>query len=149
MSSFCYTPPALLLSWINSNSPCDHILGQASEFYWTGILVYLKYFLLTCALESPFYFFAIKSRKNSDHKAQLKGYVSSVFLCNFATHPIVCFLIPWLLSLVGGTYGQSLTIGEIFAPVVEARGAMFSAAHRGGRTFNVAPVVAEGELYPE
>jgi len=36
-----------------------------------------------------------------------------------------------------------------FAPVVEARGAMFSAAHRGGRTFNVAPVVAEGELYPE
>jgi hypothetical protein len=36
-----------------------------------------------------------------------------------------------------------------FAPAVDARGTMFSAACRGGRTFDAAPVVPESDLYPE
>ena len=34
-----------------------------------------------------------------------------------------------------------------FAPVVEARGSMFSASKRGGKSYEQAPVVSESELY--
>jgi hypothetical protein len=34
-----------------------------------------------------------------------------------------------------------------FAPIVPARGPMFTAAHRSARTSTSAPVIAEDELY--
>ena len=42
---------------------------------------------------------------------------------------------------------QPIGLGK-FAPLVEARGPMFSLAHRTARPETIAPVVAEAELYP-
>ena len=113
MNVFCYTPPGLILDLFSAaNSECRAVLGQASDLPDVNLLVYLKYFFLTCLLESPFYFVAVKY--------QFRQFLSAVILCNLATHPMVCFGIPWIISLVHGTYENGLFVGEIFAPVVEA-----------------------------
>ncbi len=115
MNIFCYTPPGLAIDLISqslSSAECREVLGQLSEVPEVSLLIYLKYFFLTCLLESPFYWMAVRSGT--------RRFLSAVVLCNLATHPIVCFGIPFLMSLVHGNYGQGLAVGEVFAPVVEA-----------------------------
>ncbi len=121
MSIFCFSPPGLiidLLMPLNSSIECQEILNLVSEIPEFSFRVYFKYFFYTCLLESSFYFAAVTSSSKSN-RPLWQRYLSTVILCNLATHPIVCFGIPWLVSLFQGTYRESLSIGESFAPLIE------------------------------
>lgn len=118
MTASCYAPPALLTYFLNlagSDPNCTSILQAPAEITHIPLALYLTVFLLTCFLESPFYW-AVLAKKASPTGSR----ISAIFLCNLATHPAVCFLIPYLVFLGHGTYAASNAIGEIFAPAVEA-----------------------------
>src|SRR4051812_41063652 len=72
---------------------------------------YLVVFALTCALEFPFYLAALRSWR--------KGALAALAL-NLATHPVIVFAMPWLVSRLEGTSAESLLCSELFAPLVEA-----------------------------
>jgi hypothetical protein len=91
------------------------ILNSAAEVPRVSFSIYLLVFLLTCLLESPFYFFLLKSYKPFYRQPLL-----ALFIANLSTHPMVCFGIPALVAHYGGSYGVSNSIGEVFAPTLEA-----------------------------
>jgi hypothetical protein len=74
---------------------------------------YLKSFILTLALEAPFYRWCLSQRSK-------KSVFGALVICNLATHPLVCFGFPALATVLHTPTYISLFISEIFAPVVEA-----------------------------
>jgi hypothetical protein len=115
----CASPQALLNYFF---------AGPASDFFCTQALsslqmpttitalAYLKVFFLTCLLEAPIYWIALRS--SSRNWIARFGIVVAL---NLATHPAVYFFWPWFVSKLGGRYYQTLIVAEIFAPAVEAK----------------------------
>jgi hypothetical protein len=92
---------------------CRLTLMQTTELYDLSFKAYLPLFLLTCLFEAPFYFIFLRGRSFTSR-------LSALLLCNLATHPIVCFVIPKLAERFQLTLASELAIAEIFAPAIEA-----------------------------
>jgi hypothetical protein len=117
MDPSCYTPPGLIAYLMNlgfMSRDCAQTMASPASFEAVAVGAYLTLFALTCTLETPFYLVALHGSKNSKFKKFL-----AIVLCNLATHPAVCFLIPYLVSLFHGSYASSLVVGEVFAPLLE------------------------------
>lgn len=112
----CVTPWGLLLSLLGAydvNSVCyeiHHSPVEPGEWSWA---FYLPFFGMTLLLESPIYFFGLSAL------SKLKR-IQAILLVNLATHPIIFYAFPEVLSRMSATYGTYLLAAEIFAPVVEA-----------------------------
>jgi hypothetical protein len=91
-------------------SPQNAAIPSAGNFAGTPgpTFDYLIVFLKTCLFESPFYWACFRKRPALDVIAILLG-------ANFATHPIVFFVLPLLFQ----KYLSAALAGEAFAPIIE------------------------------
>jgi hypothetical protein len=91
-------------------SPQNAAIPSAGNFAGTPgpTFDYLAVFLKTCLFEAPFYWACFRKRPMLDVVAILLG-------ANFATHPIVFFVLPMLFQ----KYLTAALVGEAFAPIVE------------------------------
>jgi hypothetical protein len=110
----CYTPYQLFTSYLAPELTdvwCYQELtniSQTPSFYIPG---YLLVFLFTNLLEGPFYLMALKGT--------WKENIKRLFILNFSTHPIVCFLIPLIATKLSLTQADALLTGEFLAPFIE------------------------------
>ena len=79
-----------------------------------SFLEYLPFFLKTFVLELPIYFLFLRTLKNVPVILKMNT------VLNLATHPVVFFIIPLILTQLNATYLHYLVVAEIFAPLVEA-----------------------------
>ena len=109
----CITPWNLIWNFFNAHQ-CNEIYELTTLTEPFSFLEYLPFFLKTFVLELPIYFLFLRTLKNVP--VILK--VNTVL--NLATHPVVFFTIPLILTQLNATYLHYLVVAEIFAPLVEA-----------------------------
>ncbi len=105
----CYYP------WKLFSYECGLVLGMDITRNQTTFLYYLGFFLLTCLLESGFYFISGKIQKLQNLKI-----IEQILVLNIATHPIVFFVFPYVLEKAGANIFTYIWIAEYFAFAVEA-----------------------------
>jgi hypothetical protein len=91
---------------------CDFILNSLSKptpFYLGS---YLMVYGLTCLIEMPIYFLVLRDRSIWERTRIL-------ILANLATHPVIYFLFPLVLSYLQINVQGCLLISEAFAPLTE------------------------------
>jgi hypothetical protein len=108
-SAICYYP------WNLFSYECGLVLGTAVGRNHSSFLFYLGVFLLTCSLESIFYFIAAKKQKLTHSKT-----IEQILVLNLATHPIVFFIFPLLLEKAGSDILTYIWTAELFAFAIEA-----------------------------
>ena len=114
----CYGPLALVLSFLfpsRVDTACLAALEMDVSIPDVSLPVYFCFFLLTCVLEAPIYFFI--ARKNGVAWA---GAFSQVLGLNLASHPFVFFVVPHLIAHVQQNTAVMILIGECFAILIEA-----------------------------
>ncbi len=118
LSVGCYTPAGVFKYFFAHDlveAGCRISLESvAVQIDYPAFSHYLWVFFLTCLLESPFYYLALKKQ----HPKILKV-ILILLTCNLATHPIVYFLLPYLGLKENLQYIYVLIGAEIFAPLVE------------------------------
>lgn len=111
----CVTPP-LIWQFFSGDSgislACQSLLMFPTEATRMGVWTYLGVFVLTCVLETPFYFYGLTGLP-----ARRRGL--AIFALNLATHPLVTWGWPFLFAKLGRSYGELVLASEIFAPLVE------------------------------
>ena len=117
MNAECISPASLvhfLLSRSTLDPECVWTLLMRPRSLPVGVTRYLCTFFLTCLLETPFYWLALKSWNVGRVKK-----VGFIVLVNLATHPFIYFGVPAITFRLGGKVYQSLLLSELFAPLVE------------------------------
>ena len=109
----CLTPWMLILNLFQSHQ-CAEIYNSSLPTDPVSLQIYLPYLFKTFILEFPVYYLFLRK----DFK--LPKIIFLNFILNIATHPMVFFGWPSLLSLFDANYLTYLVIAEIFAPTVEA-----------------------------
>ncbi len=115
-AAHCASPWGLavfLLNLVDPSSECYEVhqsLVTASDF---ELSFYLKYFGMTLLLEGPIYFLGLTMLPWPKR-------LLAIVVVNLATHPIIFYIFPLILSRFDATYSTYLLTAEIFAPVVEA-----------------------------
>src|SRR5205085_98388 len=94
---------------------CWRALSEPELSPVVPFFAWLMVFGLTCLLEAPFYLTALRGTGHGWGKRLI-----ALLLPNLATHPLVYFVIPWVVSRFEGPHIVTLTVGEIFAPLAEA-----------------------------
>lgn len=120
MTAACHSPAGLARYFLDYGGiapVCRGALDGAAAATDAAPAYYLGVFLLTCLLEAPVYFQALKASAGGKPARW-----QAVVLLNLATHPIVYFAVPRLVAWQTGSYAQALTLGETFAPLAEAAG---------------------------
>ncbi len=115
MLEACTTPLGLILfqfGALETTTNCAEVFQTPVTPTPFDLVEYLKYFLWTLGLELPLYYFMLSNL------AKLKRLQLSL-LVNIATHPIIFFVFPLILSHWNLTYRDYLLSAEIFAPLVE------------------------------
>lgn len=108
-SAVCYYP------WTIFSYECGLVLGTEVGQNQTSFLFYVGLFLLTCFLESIFYFISAKKYKLTNAKI-----VEQILVLNLATHPIVFFVFPYVLEKAGSDIFTYIWTAELFAFAIEA-----------------------------
>ena len=80
---------------------------------------YLSVLALTCLLETPFYLMAFGATAAGTFKGWTRR-LSAITFANVCTHPLIYFVLPAVVAGLGGRYLQTLSLAEVFAPMVEA-----------------------------
>ncbi|MEQ1721843.1 MAG: hypothetical protein ABL930_01615 [Pseudobdellovibrio sp.] len=124
----CLTPWNIIWNFFNAHQ-CSDIYNSTSLADPVTFLEYLPYFLKTFILELPVYLFFLRHHKKLNEILQINS------ILNFATHPIVFFLIPLILLQFNATYLHYLVIAEVFAPLVEALLLIYAYKVGYGRAF--------------
>lgn len=116
MESSCLAPPVIFNFLLNNDvrHECDVFLNSVEVIPYLGIATYLSIFFWTCALESPFYFFALRRIGKSWTQSSVV-----LILANLATHPIVTFVLPRIANRLELQNVYGILIEETFAPVIE------------------------------
>jgi hypothetical protein len=109
----CLTPWNLIWNFFNAHQ-CGDIYTITSLAEPVTFVEYLPYFFKTFILELPVYLLFLRHQKKLSEILQIN------FILNFATHPVVFFLIPLIIMQYNATYLHYLVIAEVFAPLVEA-----------------------------
>lgn len=109
----CITPWNLIWNLFNVHQ-CSEIYELTTLTEPFSFMEYLPFFLKTFALELPIYFIILRQLKNIPTVLQINT------VLNLATHPIVFFVIPIILTNLGANYLHYLATAEIFAPLIEA-----------------------------
>jgi hypothetical protein len=118
MSAGCYAPDSVFQALVLPDSlstVCLAVLTSDAVRSHSSFLFYLLIFSLTCLLEAPFYFAAGRLMGRSVRES-----AKQILLLNLATHPIVFWVIPFAMELLGKNIMAYVLTGEVFAPVVEA-----------------------------
>ena len=132
-SPTCWTPLGLanyLFAQSQLSRECSAAMNSPARFVTVPLAQYASVFALTCLLESPFYAWgfgllmpsrssALRRDLMKSKRASVHYSTSALILSNLATHPIVFFGFPWVMSRFHASYGQMLLGAETFAPVVE------------------------------
>lgn len=116
MYSTCLSPVQLALSYINPDAmgeACELILTVEASPQSLRLNYYVTLFALTCLLETPIYFYLLK-------QLRLKRLLIAVLILNFATHPIVIWILRDYFSDLGFTTRTYLLSAETIAIVTEA-----------------------------
>lgn len=108
-SAICYYP------WNLLSYECGLVLGTEVGQNHATLLFYLGIFLLTCSLESIFYFISAKTQKLKNSKI-----IEQILVLNLATHPIVFFIFPLVLEKTGSRIFTYIWTAELFAFAIEA-----------------------------
>lgn len=95
--------------------PVWKFFGASKFLRNTQLSFIFKPFFATVLLEAPVYFFFTRTLKMSIYKK-----LGCLFVLNVATHPMVYFIIPYFVYLMNGNYGQTVILGELFAPIIES-----------------------------
>ena len=101
--------------WNLPRYECGLVLGTSISSNQVTFFAYLQFFLLTCFLESIFYFFFGKLQKLTSLKI-----LKQIFILNLATHPIVFFIFPYFLEKAGSDIFTYIWSAEFFAFIIEA-----------------------------
>ena len=109
----CITPWNLIWNFFNAHQ-CNEIYELTTLTEPFSFLEYLPFFLKTFVLELPIYFLFLRTLKNVPVILKMNT------VLNLATHPVVFFIIPLILTQLNATYLHYLVVAEIFAPLVEA-----------------------------
>ncbi len=109
----CVTPWGLLIHLFSANA-CESVYQAGLPNDPMSLVEYLPYFLKTCVLELPFYYFFL-TRTQSFSRIVIIN-----FILNLLTHPIVFLVMPILFEHLGLNYLQYLLLAETFAPLTEA-----------------------------
>ncbi len=113
----CTTPWVIAAYYVapKLTSPqCLAVLQQPQGITHCTPAYYAFIFALTCLLEAFIYL--------PSHRKTVTTLPKQLWLAvlpNLTTHPAVYFAFPWLISRLHGTYAQTLTFGELFAPLCE------------------------------
>jgi hypothetical protein len=108
-SAVCYYP------WNLFSYECELVLGHQLFQNQSSFLFYLGIFLMTCFLESIFYFLVGKWRKLTIPKI-----IEQILILNLATHPVVFFVFPYFVEGAGSDVFTYIWTAELFAFVIEA-----------------------------
>jgi hypothetical protein len=111
----CNDPATLVLYWLNPqalSSDCGWALQSSAQIVSVPLLTYLKVFLITNILESPFYFWVLQ-------KYSWKQKILTLLCANLLTHPFVYFVFPMIFARMNLSYASYLTTAEAFAFIVE------------------------------
>lgn len=108
-SATCYYP------WNLLSYECGLVLETSILRSQSSLLFYLGIFLMTCALESIFYFIFGKIQKLTT-----PNILQQILILNLATHPIVFFFFPYILEKAGSDIFTYIWTAELFAFVVES-----------------------------
>jgi hypothetical protein len=108
-SASCY------YAWNLLSYECGLVLGTEVGRNRTTVFFYLGFFLLTCLLESIFYFRAGQKKKLTPSKI-----IEQILVLNLATHPLVFFIFPMVLEKAGSTVFTYIWTAELFAFAVES-----------------------------
>ena len=114
-SLLCYSPYSVIQYWVARPTLDEECLALLSAPTWIPDLPlseYLLYFIITCALEAPFY---MAMRQISWQRR-----VAAIFILNIATHPLVTFFWPVFLDRWDFTTAGMITTAELFAPLTES-----------------------------
>lgn len=109
----CLTPWNLIWNAFHPHQ-CSEIYGLTYLSEPFSFTQYLPYFLKTFILELPVYFLFFKCFKKIPKILEMN------FILNLSTHPVVFFVIPYILMKLEGNYLNYLVVAEIFAPLTEA-----------------------------
>jgi len=117
MTADCVSPLSLWLSFTSSPSlrlACQVILEGTTEATHMPFQQYLVFFMLTCLMEGPIYWWA------TPHILSPLRRIFVIFWVNIATHPVVTWVFPLLFSRLHRPNRETILTSELFAPVIEA-----------------------------
>ncbi len=112
----CYYPFSVIQFLLTQNATeiCQNAYSSIVLFQDFSFLNYLKYFLITCFLESFIYLVAAFYKK-----INFKTSFMQIFILNLATHPLVILVFPLIFQKMNGPLISYILIAELFAIYVE------------------------------
>lgn len=119
MIAECFTPVGIVARLAHSQSEsvfCQAILGSIQRNEPLPFKIYVSYFLITFALEFLGLVAVNSALKQGASTARL---LQVCLVMNLCTHPAAFYLVPYVISLLGGTLLQSMLVAEAQAFVIE------------------------------